>query len=329
MADPQPHWWPDQSGVHYPEEPASKNPRWTDARALQVLEAFREYGPSWKRVQDATGVSFVTLKKIWEKGLPPVPRACFHGLRPVKEILDEEKIAARAQLQREEEHEDVQPHNALVPISQQEKQDKLRAQYEAMRDDIVQARVLTGRAIRISKHNLLRVLPGLSSLVASTNAISDRLAKVLETAEITLGKSTASSISVGYASDLLTKIHAIQVQHLQALREIIDLERRELGEPLDIVRYQEESDAEELIRSIMQSVEAIKHVAQEDPEAPPVIDAEFSEAEEEEVEVLDLDGELDTAVSDDTSDIDGRELRSDRHANQDPPTPERGPAADS
>lgn len=165
--------------------------------------------PTWRALVEAfrhtsdhvvaaarVGVDRRTAKKAFEEGLHYLPFA----QKPIKLIIDEERIRARHQLGAGRE-----------PTA---------AEVQAAQDDAIRARADEARMVRVAKANVLGMLVVTAQLVKGGNELAGRIAAQLKTLVIPAEK----------GARLLRDVASMARATAEAAEAVIKLERLTLGE---------------------------------------------------------------------------------------------------
>lgn len=240
---PAPHWCPDVE-VDFPPEPTSKSPRWTNERAEAVLEAYREHGPNFRKVGEVTGIDQRTARRVWHHWLRPIAAAHFRGLRPAKEVIAEEQAEARARL--------AESHG--------ERAADVRDQLEAMREQIIEARVQTGRVLKGAKTALGDLTGSLAGLSAAVATLTTRLASCLGMADVAIRPRHDGEISTREGMKLARDSMRLLKDAATVTSILSEVERRELGDPIELGRSERRMTEEEAIADLRRTIEVLREV---------------------------------------------------------------------
>jgi len=176
-----------------------------------LLEAFREVpGRTWK-ASEIAGVQPKTAQRAWERGWDdPI-----WARTPIREIVEKEQIAARAELQRQGEKEKA----------------KDTADREKAKLDIVQQRTKEAAGIRNSTTNVLAIIQNQGKFLQSTQRINDHLLVKFEE------DVKANKISVKEYTQIINSLANAVTRAVQGLKTGMEAARLYLGEPEQIVGF--------------------------------------------------------------------------------------------
>lgn len=215
------------------------NKPWTDEEAARLVDAFRDLGPAWTAVSERTGRHVRTVKRAYENGLRPNKRG-FSGLEPIKATIAKEQAQARAALVNVEEVEVLDREEALGQMAEQ----------------VIAARIRTGHILRELKDAVGSLSPSVKGLADGAGALCYKIGELLGDIEVVVRSPEDDQISVSQAMWMLKDVAFMMATLTQTVRELNDMERRELGEPTEIVGVQMQMSEAEMNQFLVDA----KHV---------------------------------------------------------------------
>lgn len=216
----------------------------TRRRYAQLMEATSKMGFRLTAVARACSSHRDTVKKAWDRGWPAL------GLRPIREVIDEEQAAARAELYRRENEKIRQEPEAEqrvnVAVSRQLEQERARK-------DRANARVEEVAAVRITRRNAMAL--GTACALLTQRAI--RLAEGLATDE------ALDKLSPQKKIQTIRAIARTVKEAAEATAKAIHMERVLLGQPTEITKVTGDGDLspEEAVDLIKRANAAVENRA--------------------------------------------------------------------
>lgn len=242
---------------------------WTEAKVERALAAFREHGPRWSTVARATGCARATAKRLWLNGLRA--RGDFPGTPPLRDVIADEQVRARA-LRSAHIGDGVAAATALARPPAPEQAcaapgvSDPRQLLASCRDDIIHARLQTGHILRQQKEALGGLTPSLARMVGACGQLSERVVRRLAELEVRAwgaeDEAKNPGASLTHAIALVREVHQMQRDFASTLQLLLDMERRELGDPAEIAG-QEVADArpdEEVVAEHKAFLESLEHI---------------------------------------------------------------------
>ena len=195
----------------------------TRHRYAQIAEATSKMGFRLSAVARACSAHRDTVKKAWDLGWPAL------GLRPVREVIDEEQAAARAELHRRE-----QERSRQVPDSRMRVAAAVSRQLEKDRamKDRAKARAEEAAAVRITRRNAMAL--GTACALLTQRAI--KLAEDLATDE------SLDKLSPQKKIQTIRSIARTVKEAAEATAKAIHMERVLLGQPTEITKVVGDGD---------------------------------------------------------------------------------------
>lgn len=230
-----------------------------------AVAAYRAHPGDHIYVGHATSLSNAICIRLWDKGLP------FKNLRPIKEVLDEEHRLARilraeslaneklAQAEATLSNADAQ---ALERMRQAEAdvKAKLRELHEKAKIDAVQVMaeeatiVAAARKVALSLHGLAAQVLQKANVSAFANAYVAAL---------------QGDLSPREAQSLLRTLSSFGKDLAQLDLDVLDAERKRLGQPTDIVKVEvEHMEKEDALRVIDEAANAAALLREDEDEEP-------------------------------------------------------------
>lgn len=249
-----------------------------------IVAAFRKHGDNFKAVATECGVHWHTAKKAWEEGW--AAQKDKDWALPIKDVLKQEYVMARAALEREKRD--------LVADHRIARQDKLREAIEAGFADIVESRAKQGKVIRAARDNSFVALVISQKLLKASIPLSDKIIQELS--------DDKSGLDVGARMRLLRQIGRFAYDAIEMSQLVEEMERKALGEPDTILEVQGgiTMSVEEAKATLHEVAEVLGAYREGDIED--VIDVEYSDSSSDELAVPTGkymgDGEPDTADDD-------------------------------
>jgi hypothetical protein len=187
-----------------------------------LLAAWREDPGNLSKAARAAGVSRPTARKALLEGYPGAdpPR------RAIKDIVDEEKAAARAALQGT--IEDSARRHALEDAARK------RAEAEKARADAVEARRQEASMVRSQRGNILALIGIGGTILRGALKLGDSIRKDLEDAA-----SGAKEMSLEQKMVVLTRTGLLTQRIASAAGDVVKMERLLLGEPTEILGHKD------------------------------------------------------------------------------------------
>lgn len=185
----------------------------------QLVESFRKHGDNFKAVCEEVGVHWHTAKKAWKEGW--AHQKSKPWALPIKDVLKEEQIAARAALAREK-HDLVNDHRIA-------RQTALQEAIEAGFQDLVDSRAKQGKVIRAARDNSIAALIVSQKLLKASIPLADKIVAELETTQLDVFQKMRLMRQLGrFASDAIEMSQVVE-----------EMERKALGEPDTILEVQQ------------------------------------------------------------------------------------------
>ena len=229
----------------------------------RILKSFRTHGQNFTQVGKDCGVSAMTARKAWREGW-----ANKEGMEfavPIRDYLQQEKVRARAALQREKD--------ALVKDHRIASQASLKEAIDAGFKDLVDSRAKQGKVIRAARDNSFAALVVASKLLKASVPLADKIATQLETEDLPVKERLAALRAVSR----FTKDAADIAQIAD------DMERKALGEPDTILQVQHgvSMNIEEAKEALADVAELLETYGEDGIDSIVDVDADWAEESEE------------------------------------------------
>lgn len=216
----------------------------------RILDGFREHGVNFTRVARYANVHERTARKAYETAWPKR-----RGMDvPIKDIIDAEMQAARANLATEQ---------ITAGVAKIITRDKVRQQ-------AIESREQEGKLVNASRSAATQVMGSILRMGAGVNKLAERLNKELEAA------AAGNQVNLTQMFTLLRRYASTVKDTNQAIRETMEMERLHLGEPTSIIGIQSDVDdmtMNECIEEINRAQKAVER-AVEMGVVPPATDRE-------------------------------------------------------
>ena len=216
------------------------------AKFSQMVEAYREIPGDAQYCAKQAGVSRPTAVKAWEEGWP------HRGWPPIRTILEEEKILARATRAATQAMVWEQP----LPELQEKIQSGFAAEVaERMaKDDAIAVRAREGEMVNLSRENTIALMQTTSKLIQGAFEKAGELMVTIKADDCPMTGSEVVKLVTNVA--YLTKTAA------EAAKMTMEMERLLMGQPTEIVgldvRNMSLEDAARTIQLSMQAYERIR-----------------------------------------------------------------------
>jgi len=199
----------------------------------RILTLMRERGPSFKPLARELGCDFKTVRKAYLVGWPRL------GLRPIREVLDEEVKATRAALATESLAEAaVARDTALV------------------RADVVESRVAEARMVRAARESTITFLESLRSLTVVATKLAKKAEELIDT----------TKIEPKEAIGLLREIGTTLRSAMDASASVQAMDKKLLGEPDQVVGHVVQfANVEEMEYEVKMAARAVARLKGEKP----------------------------------------------------------------
>lgn len=221
-----------------------------------LLESFRNAHGNVAAAARAAGVHRRTAKRGWDKGWD------FDWAPPIKDVIEQEQIMARARVEEEEERP---PEPTEAPAS------STRDQYLAAQEDrakakahAIRARAEEGRMIEGARKSVMQVEGANLKLGKGIQLLAARVAKGLE--EMADLKGKKFNLAEGIA---VLKSYSTMVRDAaQSAKVAVDMERLHLGEATQIIGTPTNfDDADEA--TLRHEIEKALQIMDEEADSPP------------------------------------------------------------
>ena len=180
-----------------------------------LLTAYREKPAEYTHAAERAGVRWRTAKRAWEEGWEiPV------WARPIKTVLEEEQIAARAALRASEEKREAE--RAADSAVRRKERDLARL-------DSIEERAREAQSVRAAMSNAMSLLAVSGALSKSSIALAQRAAQDI------VADAQGGRISWDRAIATLKSLAWLSVQASSVARSAMEMLRLHLGEPEQIV----------------------------------------------------------------------------------------------
>lgn len=210
----------------------------------RLLNAWREDQGNVSKAARAAGISRPTARRAINDGYPDAdpPR------RPIRDIVAEEMVAARAAMAAEREV------TARTTARDHELENAARRQREAekARADAVEARRQEAQMVRSQRGNVLALIGINGQCLRGALQLSEKIQKELAEGDMT----TAQKLTA------LTRLGLLTQRISSAASEVVRMERLLLGEPTEIVGSRDLSEIgfEEALAELEKSAEFAKRI---------------------------------------------------------------------
>jgi hypothetical protein len=207
---------------------------WIDQEKYDAMVgAYRQAPANVRGCARAASVDRRTARKAWHEGWPE------RGLRPIREVLNEEQQAARARLAKLREAElatlaEQQAGNAQI--------DRARAE-----DDAVTSRTEEARMVRASRHNAMGLMASVQRLLRGATKLAERVEEEIATVEL----------KPGAAAALFREIASTTRQANEAARLAQSMERSLLGQPEKWIGLATDMTPEEAMHEVVMAQKAL------------------------------------------------------------------------
>lgn len=179
-----------------------------------MVEVFREKPGEFTAARHAAKVGHRTAKRAWETGWERPDWA-----RPIRDLIGEEQVAARAQMYEAELRQRSAPSERA----------RMNEEKELARLDVAKERAREAQAVRAALSHSLSLLANLGQFSSASIALSRRAANDLAE-EVAKGQ-----VKWREALPFLTKLAWIGSQATSQLKDAMEATRLHLGEPGKIV----------------------------------------------------------------------------------------------
>ena len=145
----------------------------------------------------------------------------------------------------------------------------LQAELDAMRDQIIDARVATGRVLKGAKVALGDLTVSLAPLSAVSGDLMKKVTKVLAEAPLVLGTPGPEEISVAEAMRFMKQLIRMMKDLAWITATLCDVERAELGDPLKLPNVEPKRSHAEIVEEIRRAKEMYANLDLDDLEPMP------------------------------------------------------------
>lgn len=229
---------------------------WTEAEVHTLLDAFRTIGVSFTIISKMVGRDRRTVQKVYERGLKPNKHTGFHGIPPIREILARENVAARAKM--------VELQALPEPPSP--------ATVENMREQVIRARMMTGVLLEDLKSATRTLTPGAKRLAEGCGSLLHRMGDLLYDLNVVDRDPQDGEISLAGAMFAMKDVAQTLQTVTSTVKELTDMERRELGEPTEITGLAITMTDEEAVEKIREAKRVFEFIDVDELDPPPVED---------------------------------------------------------
>lgn len=182
----------------------------------KLIIAFRENWGNFSSAARAAGVARKTAKKAWISGWPD------QRMRPIRDLLEEERLAARAEILTETRAKLVGDQAVLQQEAVEAEKARLLSHSQA-----VQTRAQEGEMVKLSRANTIVMMATANRHLRVANKLAKELEEQVEKGEVEL--TPQQVIKLAGSCAFLTKTAA------EAARINLEMERILLGEPTEII----------------------------------------------------------------------------------------------
>jgi hypothetical protein len=236
--------------------PRGKLTQLTREEYYVIFDAFRRGNTYRGLVAELSklGIGSGKVRTAWFGG----KRLTFLGLSPVRQALDEERLAARAKLRHEEEKA-----NAVIPpvpdppwpntdAADEERRKIAAREREAARRDAVESRAKEAQAVRGAREIGLALLTNTAKLLTGAAVLGDTLKTALQ---------AGGAIDATRGVRLMGMIAEHGRLSLQTSRLAMEMERVHLGEPTEVLRVESQvMSHEDVARKVALSERALERL---------------------------------------------------------------------
>ena len=230
--------------VRPPRGKKQQRRQWTTEEAGRLLEAYRLTGPRHTAVAKQMGRHIRSVTGAYKRGLRPNKVTDFAGIPAIQDTLAQEQVLARATLA-ELEH-----------VPQVDKTDAMAR----MLDQVVLARVQTGHVLNELKQAVTSMSPAVRALAEGAATMCLRIKDLIQETEIVLRSPEDGQMSMPQAMWLLKDVTFMMGTITQTVQQLTDMERRELGEPTDILGVKVTMSSDDATRFIMDAQEVFRDI---------------------------------------------------------------------
>jgi hypothetical protein len=188
-----------------------------------LLDAYRQEPARHNRAAKLANTSHKMATRAWNTGWTDT-----HAwARPIREVLEEESIEARAALIQREHDERIAAQQQEI-AARREAARKAEEERDAARRQAVEARTQEGQMVRLSRANTLGLLGSLAKLQPAVSHLADQLRAAILSGQI--DPLDAAPLMRQIASTVKDAVYASQI--------VVELERLHLGSPTAIIGVQ-------------------------------------------------------------------------------------------
>lgn len=267
------------------EASAKTRPKRTKARGKQVIDrekwdamvvAFQKHGVNHKAVSQECSVHWDTAKRAWFKGWADQKKRPW--AIPIKDVLEQDKIHARAALAREERNE--------ADDFRRMKQEDLHAAIQEGHADLVESRRKAGKVVRAARDNSIAALVISQKLLKAGIPLADKVVEQLN---------SDKTMSVSARMKVISQVARFGKEAIEIAQIADEMERKALGEPDKILAVQhgltmDVEEAKETLKEIAEVMQTYNEGGIND-----VIEAEFEDTTDEldapDVKLAQIEGE--------------------------------------
>lgn len=188
-----------------------------------LLDAYRQEPAKHNRAAKIARTSHKMATRAWHMGWTDT-----HAwARPIREVLEEESIEARAAMIQREHDERIAAQQQEI-AARREAARKAEEERDAARRQAVEARTQEGQMVRLSRANTLGLLGSLAKLQPAVSHLADQLRAAILSGQI--DPLDAAPLMRTIATTVKDAVYASQI--------VVELERLHLGSPTAIIGVQ-------------------------------------------------------------------------------------------